>query len=143
MLGVVKVATNMLAFINLTSCGEAMMLCGKYGVDIDKAYQGIRHSSGNSFVHQTESKLVLSGSYKIDFTMDLALKDLGLAKGIADKIDVPLEMGMASEAIFERAKALYGGDAQSPRVVQLLEDQCGLALRAEGYPSVITEENSQ
>ncbi len=137
--GVVKVVTNMLAFINLVSCGEAMMLCAKYGVDLDKAYQGILHSSGNSFVHETESKLVLSGSYQVDFTMDLALKDLGIARDIANKIDVPLELGAATEAIFKRARKLFGGEAQSPRVVQMLENICGIKLRADGYPEKLVE----
>ncbi len=138
---VVKVVTNMLAFINLVSCGEAMMLCAKYGVDVDKAYRGILHSSGNSFVHETESQLVLSGSYQVDFTMDLALKDLGIAQGISSLTDVPIEMGALAETIFKRAKEQYGGSAQSPRVVQMLEKICNRDLRAEGYPSKLVESN--
>ncbi len=137
---VVKVVTNMLAFINLISCGEAMMLCTKYGVDLDKAYKSILHSSGNSFVHETESQLILSGSYQVDFTMDLALKDLGIAQSISKRTDVPLEIGSLAEKIFQRAKTQFGGDAQSPRVVQMLEDICGLKLRAKGYPEKLVDE---
>ena len=85
---VVKVVTNMLAFIHLIAAGEAMMLPAKYGVDPDATYRAIRASSGNSFVHETESKLVLSGSYNVKFTMDLACKDLGLVNGIAEKLGV-------------------------------------------------------
>ncbi len=132
---VVKVVTNMLAFIHLIAAGEAMMLPAKYGVDPDATYRAIRASSGNSFVHETESMLVLSGSYNVKFTMDLACKDLGLVNGIAEKIGVPLELGSMAQQIFRRARGLYGSQAQSPEVVRMIEAACGLELRAPGYPT--------
>ena len=137
---VVKVVTNMLAFIHLIAAGEAMMLPAKYGVDPDATYRAIRASSGNSFVHETESQLVLSGSYNVKFTMDLACKDLGLVNGIAEKIGVPLELGSMAQQIFRRARGLYGSQAQSPEVVRMIEAACGLELRAPGYPTELVAE---
>ena len=137
---VVKVVTNMLAFIHLIAAGEAMMLPAKYGVDPDATYRAIRASSGNSFVHETESKLVLSGSYNVKFTMDLACKDLGLVNGIAEKLGVPLELGSMAQQIFRRARGLMGGSAQSPEVVRMIEKACNLELRAPGYPAELVAE---
>jgi 3-hydroxyisobutyrate dehydrogenase len=137
---VVKVVTNMLAFIHLVAAGEAMMLPAKYGVDPDATYRAIRASSGNSFVHETESKLILSGSYNVKFTMDLACKDLGLVNSIAEKLGVPLELGSITQQIFRRARGLYGSQAQSPEVVRLLEQACGLEMRADGYPTELVAE---
>ena len=137
---VVKVVTNMLAFIHLVAAGEAMMVPAKYGVDPDATYRAIRASSGNSFVHETESMLILSGSYNVKFTMDLACKDLGLVNGIAEKLGVPLELGSMTQQIFRRAQGLYGGQAQSPEVVRMLEKACGLELRADGYPTELVAE---
>jgi 3-hydroxyisobutyrate dehydrogenase len=137
---VVKVVTNMLAFIHLIAAGEAMMLPAKFGVDPDATYRAIRASSGNSFVHETESKLVLSGSYNVKFTMDLACKDLGLVNGIAEKLGVPLELGSMAQQIFRRARGLMGGNAQSPEVVRMLEKACDLELRAPGYPTELVAE---
>lgn len=137
---VVKVVTNMLAFIHLVAAGEAMMLPAKYGVDPDATYRAIRASSGNSFVHETESKLVLSGSYNVKFTMDLACKDLGLVNAIAEKLGVPLELGSHTQQIFRRARGLFGSEAQSPEVVRMIEQACGLELRAPGYPQELVAE---
>lgn len=137
---VVKVVTNMLAFIHLIAAGEAMMLPAKYGVDPDATYRAIRASSGNSFVHETESKLVLSGSYNVKFTMDLACKDLGLVNNIAEKLGVPLELGSMAQQIFRRARGLMGGNAQSPEVVRMIEKACELELRAPGYPTELVAE---
>lgn len=137
---VVKVVTNMLAFIHLIAAGEAMMVPAKYGVDPDATYRAIRASSGNSFVHETESKLILSGSYNVKFNMDLACKDLGLVNSIAEKLGVPLELGSHTQQIYRRARGLMGGDAQSPEVVRMLEKACGLELRADGYPTELIAE---
>jgi len=132
---VVKVVTNMLAFIHLVAAAEAMMVPAKYGVDLDATYRAIRASSGNSFVHETESQLILSGSYNVKFTMDLACKDLGLVNNIAQKLGVPLELGGMTQQIFTRARGLFGGNAQSPEVARMIEKACGLELRAPGYPA--------
>ena len=137
---VVKVVTNMLAFIHLVAAGEAMMVPAKYGVDPDATYRAIRASSGNSFVHETESQLILSGSYNVNFTMDLACKDLGLVNGIAEKLGVPLELGGMTQQIFRRARGMFGSQAQSPEVVRMLELACGLELRAPGYPKELIAE---
>ncbi len=137
---VVKVVTNMLAFIHLVAAGEAMMLPAVYGVDPDATYRAIRASSGNSFVHETESKLILSGSYNVKFTMDLACKDLGLVNDIAKEMNVPLELGGMTQQIFRRARGLFGSEAQSPEVVKMLEQACGIDLRAPGYPTELVAE---
>ncbi len=137
---VVKVVTNMLAFIHLVAAGEGMMLAARQGVDLGAAYKAIRASSGNSFVHETESQLILNGSYNVNFTMDLACKDLRLAGKIAEKLNVPLELGGMTHQIFERARNLFGGDAWSPKVVKMLEDACGQPLRAPGFPETLVSE---
>ncbi len=92
-------------------------------------------SSGNSFVHETESQLVLNGSYDIGFTMDLALKDLGFALAMGRDFGAPLDLATRVNAIFEQGKAAYGGDAWSTQIVKLLEDAVGTELRAPGFPA--------
>ncbi len=131
---VIKVITNMLAFIHLVGVGEALMLARRGGLDLTKAFEAIRASSGNSFVHETESRVILSGSYDIGFTMDLACKDLGIAQQLGRALGVPLELAGLVEQIFLRARAEYGGNAWSPMVVKLLEDALGTELRAPGFP---------
>ena len=132
---VIKVITNMLAFINLVSIGEALMLAKRGGLDLAKAYKAIKESSGNSFVHETEGQLILNGSYDIQFTMALALKDLGFAMGFGREFGVPLELAGLTEQTFIRAASQYGTEAWSTQVVKLLEDALGTDLRAPGFPA--------
>lgn len=130
-----KVITNMLAFVHLAACGEALMLAKRAGLDLRDAYEVIAASSGTSFVHETEGQVILSGSYDIGFTLDLALKDLGFAVALGDETGVPLELASAVRARFLEAAERYGGTAWSPMVVKLLEDEVGEDLRAPGFPA--------
>lgn len=132
---IIKVITNMLAFIHLKACGEAMMLAKRGGLDLGQAWHAIKASSGTSFVHETEGALVLNGSYDVAFNIDLALKDLGFAMGFGREFGVPLELAAATEQTYLAARAAYGGDAQSPMIVKLMEDLLNTDLRAEGFPA--------
>jgi len=132
---VTKVVTNMLAFIHLIAAGEALMLCAKAGVDLGRAFEAIAASSGNSFVHETESQVILNGSYDIGFTMDLACKDAGFAVEFGRRFGVPLRLAGVMEQIFIEGRARYGGGAWSTMIVKLLEDAVGLPLRAAGFPA--------
>jgi 3-hydroxyisobutyrate dehydrogenase len=132
---VTKVVTNMLAFIHLIAAGEALMLCAKAGVDLRAAFEAIAASSGNSFVHETESKVILNGSYDIGFTMDLACKDAGFAVEFGRRFGVPLRLAGVMEQTFIEGRAKYGGSAWSSMIVKLLEDSVGTQLRAPGFPA--------
>src|SRR5262249_46061248 len=87
-----KVITNLLAFVHVVAVGEALMLAKRSGLDLAVAYDVISASSGTSFVHETEGQVILNGSYDIGFTLDLALKDLGLVLALADEVNVPLDL---------------------------------------------------
>jgi 3-hydroxyisobutyrate dehydrogenase len=131
---VIKVITNMLAFVHVVAVGEALMLAKRAGLDLGTAFEVIRASSGNSFVHETEAPVILNGSYDDRFTLDLACKDLGLALDLGRAHGVPLELAGLVEQTFAHARNQYGGSAWSAMVVRLLEDALGTDLRAPGFP---------
>ena len=139
---IIKVITNMLAFIHLVAAGEALMLAKRGGLDLKKSFEAIRASSGNSFVHETESQVILNGSYNIGFTMDLACKDAGFATQMGREFGVPLALAGMTEQIFIQAREQFGGDAWSSMVVKILEDACGVDLRAPGFPAELTAEDA-
>jgi 3-hydroxyisobutyrate dehydrogenase len=132
---IIKVITNMLAFIHLKATSEALMLAKRGGLDLAQSWHAIAASSGNSFVHETEGALILNGSYDIAFNVDLALKDLGFALGFGKEFGVPLELASATNQTYIAARAAYGGEAQSPMIAKLLEDLLGTDLRAPGFPA--------
>ena len=136
---ILKVITNYLASVNLVSVGEALTVAKKSGMDLKTAYEAIKISSGNSFVHETESQVILNGSYNISFTMDLVLKDMGLFNDLSIKNNIPLELSPLVLEIFKDGQKKYGPKAWSSMIVKRLEDVCNINLRAKGFPAELTD----
>ena len=136
---VLKVITNYLASVHLVALGEAWTVAKKSNLDLAKAYKGIAVSSGNSFVHETESQVILNGSYNINFTMDLVLKDTGLFDELAKKLNAPLEISPKVVEIFNDGKKKYGSRARSSMIVKRMEDLNNIDFRAEGFPDELVD----
>ena len=140
---ILKVITNYLASANLVSIGEALTVAKKSGMDLKTAYEAIKISSGNSFVHETESQVILNGSYNISFTMDLVVKDMGFFDALSKKHHIPLEVSPVIFNIFKEGQKKYGSRAWSSMIVKRLEDACNINLRAEGFPSELIDNESE
>ena len=140
---VLKVITNYLATANLISLTEALTTAKAAGMDLGTAYEAIKISSGNSFVHETESQVILNGSRDISFTMDLVLKDIGLFQTIADRAGVPLELNPKMIEIFEDGQRRYGPREWSPNIIRRLEDACNIKVLAPGFPAEILDDEPE
>ena len=140
---VLKVITNYLAFVHLAALTEAWAVANKAGMDPKTTYEAIKASSGNSFVHETESQVILNGSYDINFTVDLVLKDIGLFLDLARRNDVPTEVADTVTAMFRDTQSRYGPRALSPRIIQRLEDDCGIQVRAPGFPPQLVDQEPE
>ena len=136
---VLKVITNYLASVHLVALGEAWTVAKKSNLNLAKAYKGIAVSSGNSFVHETESQVILNGSYNINFTMDLVLKDTGLFDDLAKKLNTTLELSPKVVEIFKDGQKKYGSRAWSSMIVKRMEDANNIDFRAKGFPSELTD----
>jgi len=136
---ILKVITNYLASVHLVALGEAWTVAKKSNLDLTKTYKGIAVSSGNSFVHETESQVILNGSYNINFTMDLVLKDTGLFDDLAKKLGAPLEISPKVVDIFKDGQKKYGSRAWSSMIVKRMEDINNIDFRAKGFPEELTD----
>ncbi|MEM6987052.1 MAG: NAD(P)-dependent oxidoreductase [Pseudomonadota bacterium] len=140
---VLKVLTNYLATANLVTCCEALVTAKASGMDLNTTYEAIKISSGTSFVHETESQVILNGSRDISFTMDLVAKDIGLFQQIAERAGVPLEISPMLIDIFADGIARYGDRELSPNIIRRLEDATGLDIRAPGFPPEMTDDEPE
>lgn len=140
---VLKVLTNYLATANLVSCAEALTVAKGAGMDLGVAYEAMRISSGNSFVHETESQVILNGSRDISFTMDLVKKDIGLFQEVADRAGVPLDLNPLLIRLFDDAIGRYGPRELSPNIIKRLEEATGLDVRAPGFPAEMVDDEPE
>jgi len=140
---VLKVVTNYLATANLVSCSEALATCQAAGMDLNTSFEAIKISSGNSFVHETESQVILNGSRDINFTMDLVLKDIGLFDEVAKRAGLDLELSPLLISLFKKAIAKYGEREFSPNIIKLIEEPAGLDITAPGFPAEILDDEPE
>lgn len=140
---VLKVMTNYLATANLLSVCEALVTMKAAGMDMNTAYEAMKISSGTSFVHETESQVILNGSRDISFTMDLVKKDIGLFQKIADDAGVPLEISPLMQTILDDGIARYGERELSPNIIRRLEDATGLKILAPGFPAEMVDDEPE
>ena len=139
----IKVMTNYLATANLVTLCEALVTAKMSNLDLATVYEAVKISSGNSFVHETESQVILNGSRDINFTMDLVLKDIGLFQSMAEQAGVPLEISPRLIDIFEDGQSRYGPREWSPNIIRRLEDACNTQVLAPGFPAQILDEEPE
>ena len=140
---VLKVLTNYLATANLVSLSEALVTAKLAGMDLSTTYEAIRISSGNSFVHETESQVILNGSRDINFTMDLVVKDISLFQAVAERAGLALELSPLLIEIFKDGERRYGAREWSPNIVRRLEEAAGVEILAPGFPAEMVDDEPE
>ncbi|MFM8246462.1 MAG: NAD(P)-dependent oxidoreductase [Burkholderiaceae bacterium] len=125
----VKLLTNLMWFVNAAAIGEALMLGAKAGVPLNVVREALMHSAGSSWVVEHDIPSIFAGHYDPSFSLALCCKDLSLVNQIAEQQGYALTMGRHAQALFERARQVYGDEAAELHVVRLLEQQVGLYLR--------------
>ena len=140
---ILKVVTNYLATANLLSLCEALVTAKVAGMDLNTTYEAIRISSGNSFVHETESQVILNGSRDINFTMDLVCKDIGLFSEIATRGDLDLELAPVMVDIFQDGQQRYGPRELSPNIIRRLEEAANIEVLAPGFPPEMIDDEPE
>ena len=138
-----KVMTNYLATVNLTSIAEALTIMKSLGMDMNVTYEAIKASSGNSFVHETESQVILNGSRDISFTMDLVSKDVGIFNQLAERKGIELEIAPLIVDIFKDGEKRYGSRELSPNIIKRLEERADVEVLGNGFPPEMIDDEPE
>ena len=86
----VKSLNNLLCAVNKVAIGEAVKLVKANGIDPKAFYDVVRVSSGNSKQFENTFFQVYDGDFTTKFALKLMRKDVDLAMGLAEGLDVPL-----------------------------------------------------
>ncbi len=138
-----KVVTNYLATANLISLAEALTACKVMDLDMNVSYEAIKASSGNSFVHETESQVILNGSREINFTVDLVLKDVGLFDTLTKREGMNLDLAPMLVDIFQQAQDNYGPREKSPNIIRRYEEPMGVKVLGKDFPEDMLDDEPE
>jgi len=138
-----KVVTNYLATAHLVALSEALTACKVMDLDMNVSYEAIKASSGNSFVHETESQVILNGSRDINFTVDLVLKDVGLFNTLTQREGMQLDLAPMLVDIFSQAQAQWGPRERSPNIIRRYEEPMGVKVLGSGFPTDMIDDEPE
>ena len=117
-----KSLNNMLSATGLLAAAEVLLVGKRFGlepevmVDIFNASTGQNNSTKNKY-----KQFVLSRSFASGFSLELMVKDLGLAMEVAQATKTPVVLSAACREMWAAALAALGGNPDHTEVVRWLE----------------------
>jgi 3-hydroxyisobutyrate dehydrogenase-like beta-hydroxyacid dehydrogenase len=124
-----KLINNMLAFANMATAAEGLMMGVAAGIDLAKLAEVVMGSSGASASFKSMTTRALTGDFKASFALDLAHKDIRLAQQLADETGVPSPMGAATLNLMRMARGLGLGGADVTAMIAVYEKALGKEAR--------------
>ncbi len=127
-----KLAVNTLIFAINNSVSEALVLAEEAGLDRATAYDVFASSAaGAPFVQYKRGSFVDPDGTPVAFSIDLALKDLDLIIGLADRLGVPMDQTRVNQELIGATARRIGGDRDMSAVAVHLREQSEEGARAE------------
>jgi len=95
-----KMINQLLAGVHIAAASEAMTFAAKQGLDLQKVYEVITASAGNSWMFENRMPHVISGDYKPRSAVEIFVKDLGIVQDMARSARFPTPVAAAALQMF-------------------------------------------
>ena len=123
-----KIVNQLLAGVHIAAACEAIAFAHKQGLDLERIYEVITKSAGNSWMFENRIPHVLEGDYAPKSAINIFVKDLGIVLDMARQAQFPVPIaGAALQMYLMTAAAGMGGDDDAS-VARLYARVAGLAL---------------
>jgi L-threonate 2-dehydrogenase len=123
-----KMVNQLLAGVHIAAACEAMTFAAKLGLDLDKVYEVITASAGNSWMFENRVPHILEGDYSPRSAISIFTKDLGIVSDMARQEKFPLQIASTALQMFlmTAAAGMDGDDDAS--VARMIAEITGLEL---------------
>lgn len=123
-----KIVNQLLAGVHIAAACEAITFAKALGLDIDKVYEVITASAGNSWMFENRVPHILEGDYAPRSAIDIFTKDLGIVSDIGKDLKFPLSIASTALQMFIMTSAAGMGRDDDASVARLLAQVAGLEL---------------
>lgn len=124
-----KLVNQILVGIHIQAMSEALVLAKKAGLDVQKVYDAIKGGLAGSNVLNAKVPLVLQGSFKPGFRINLHIKDLKNALTAGREIGAPLPLTALVQQFFEACEAAGRGNLDHAALITVMEDLAKVQVR--------------
>ena len=125
----VKLLVNLLWFGQAVATGEALLLAGRAGIDLDVLRQTLATSAASTAFIRDDLGALLDGDYLTSFGLDRCCEELTAVADLARELAVPFQLTQLVEQTYQRALQRFGPVDGELMAVALLEEEAGLQLR--------------
>ena len=123
-----KMVNQLLAGVHIAVASEAMAFAARQNLDLQKVYEVITASAGNSWMFENRMTHVLEGDYTPKSSVSIFTKDLGIVLDMARSANFPVPLASSALQMFlMTAAAGMAGDDDSS-VTRLYAQLAGLKL---------------
>lgn len=116
-----KALNNLVSAASIISTVEALRIGAKFGINEGTLVDVLNASSGRSNTSENKAKqFMLSGTYGSGFPIGLMTKDVRIAIGLAEALDVEAEFGRDCVALWEAACEAGHGAEDHTKMYEIL-----------------------
>jgi putative dehydrogenase len=126
-----KMINQLLAGVHIAAASEAITFAARQGLDLQKVYEVITASAGNSWMFENRMPHVIAGDYKPRSAVEIFVKDLGIVQDMARNARFPATLASAALQMFLMASASGMGRDDDASVARLYGRISGTQLPGE------------
>ncbi|APO71927.1 3-hydroxyisobutyrate dehydrogenase-related protein (plasmid) [Rhizobium gallicum] len=123
-----KIVNQLLAGVHIAAACEAITFAKALGLDIDKVYEVITASAGNSWMFENRVPHILQGDYSPKSAVDIFTKDLGIVSDLGRGMKFPLPITSTALQMFIMTAAAGMGRDDDASVARLIAKVTGIEL---------------
>jgi putative dehydrogenase len=123
-----KIVNQLLAGVHIAAASEAIVFAKRLGLDIDKVYEVITASAGNSWMFENRMPHVLEGDYAPRSAVEIFTKDLGIIADISRSEKFATPIASSALQMFLMTAAAGMGKDDDASVARLYAQIAGLDL---------------
>jgi 3-hydroxyisobutyrate dehydrogenase-like beta-hydroxyacid dehydrogenase len=126
----IKLLHNALGAVNAVAVAESLALCDAVGVDPRTYYEVVKNGGGMAYSTYFDRRVmrVVEGNYDPTFTLELMLKDVTLATGMAGELISKLPILRETLAAYAEGTRRGSSSEDFSAVTHVLEDRIGHRL---------------
>lgn len=114
-----KIVNQLLAGVHIAAACEAIAFAKRLGLDIDKVFEVITGSAGNSWMFENRVPHILKGDYRPASAVDIFTKDLGIVADIGRATKFPTPLAASAMQLFLMTAAAGMGRDDDASVARL------------------------
>ena len=123
-----KMINQHLAGVHIAAAAEAMAFAAKQGLDLDKVYEVITASAGNSWMFENRVPHILAGDYTPHSSIEIFVKDMGIVQDMTRAARFPAPLAAAALQMYLAASGAGLGGADDAAVAQVYARLSGTRL---------------